>query len=242
MCWKYFTTFVFISIFICGFSQESNTFLSKKEFKKNSPSNLLSDTILSGKIDSIWYENKILRVLINEELKNIHDSIRYITNQINEKHLQQTFEDANTTIRSQIALIDIYLKGLNWVLIIIALLTLIFGVVAIRESARAHKATDRLNDRIDYFDDKVDKKLIKWFNVHSAETEKSNTDEIFKNLESNLVLQRKIAFEKVTTIESSKLKNYIHWIFRMLNSETITNEEKAILVEVLIQIDNDERD
>lgn len=232
-----------LSFFLVGFSQSENG----SDYKG-----------LKGRIEALENSNQKLQktydsladLISNKEKEDLElrDSVTSLNSaviktnaRIDDKRLQKSLDVAESTLIKQNFLIDGFSYILAAFTIIIALLAIIFAFISRRIINDATNATDRLNDRMDYFDEKVNSQLNEKFDDYELRVEKRTIDELFKDLNCKTPTQRRSAYERLFGIESYRIKDRVNRLFSLLNSHDISREEKSIIVEVLIQIDNDER-
>lgn len=185
--------------------------------------------------------DSIQQKILESKMNALNTSLSNTNQRIDEERLQKSLDVADSTLSKQNFLIDGYSYILAAFTFIIAIMAIIFGFLSRRIINDATNATERLNDRMDYFDKKVNTKLKEKFDDYELRVEKRAIDELFKDLNCQTPVQRKSAFERLFGIESKRIKGYVNQLFSILNSQNISREEKSIIVEVLIQIDNDER-
>ena len=207
---------------------------------------------VSELLDSIA---KLRREICNLENKmNVSDSVTSrmfysLAQSLNSKknaddsRLRESLKSAESTINNQNTFIQIF--GVIFGLIAIGAAVLYFfsfrPVVNQAEKAldRTNLATDKLESKIANFIKDVDCKISDRIELYEKTASEKTINEIFKDIESKLQNQRKLQIEKLSTLENSIFTSErIDRLFKVLDLNIISEYEKTIIIEVLIQIDN----
>jgi hypothetical protein len=101
---------------------------------------------------------------------------------------------------------------------------------------RTDNATQRLDSRIDNFIKDVDRKIKERFEEFEKQMEVKILEDLFKDIESNLATQRKLAIERLSLLNHSVLApDKVDRLFQLIDKK-LADEEQKIIVDKLIQI------
>lgn len=223
------------SITIC-YSQSNNY----TEFNKNAI--LDSITRLNKQIDEIEYKFKLADSTFKSETTRLNKTIDSTIESIGDIKLSDTLKSAESTLIKQNFLVDGFSYILAGLTILITTLSIVFYIILTKSNRqteqailRSNIATDRLNDRMDYFDDKINNQLDKKFDDYELNKEATEFKELFRDLRSKFPYLKKIAIEKLSVLKLEKINvSHINDLIDIILLKTLNEEEKTAIIEVLI--------
>lgn len=224
----------------------------KKNIKIDSVRKELLDSLEKLKIQTTKLELKIVSSdsINNSELNDISKNADSLSKSILDNRLNETLKTADKTISYQSSFIQIF-EVVMAILAFFAGFIYFFSIRPLIKQAnialeradnatdRANAATDKFELRLEKFNENLEKKIDNRFDKYETERKETKINEIFKDIESNLPIQKKLQIEKLTTLDVSCFSpEKIDKLFNLINSLNWVENEKATIIEILIQIDN----
>jgi hypothetical protein len=176
------------------------------------------------------------------KLNLISKDVDSINKNIDDSRLRESLKSAENTI----SYLNIFIQSFAVITGLFAFLVGLLYFFSIRPLVkqadkaleRANTATDKLEDKITNFNTQVDEKLNTRFDLYENKFREKVITEIFVDIESNLQNQRKVQIEKLTTLEPEVFtSDKIDRLFKVIDSEKLSEIEKSIIIEVLMQLD-----
>lgn len=217
----------------------------KGNLESNQIKNELLDSIakLNKQINGIGNKMILSDSSFNNKFNTLTKAIDTTNKSINDSRLRESLKSAENTINYQNAFIQIF-EVIFGVIAFLAGFLYFFSIRPLSKQAdkaleRANTATDKLEAKITNFNTQVDYKLSTRFELYEKDFKEKVINEIFVDLESNLPNQKKLQIEKLTTLEAAVFtSDKIDRLFRVIDSTDLSGNEKSIILEVLIQLNN----
>lgn len=235
-------TFLFLLVFSFSFiycySQPKNINESI-QIKKE-----LTDTFVKLKRQISGLENRmnVSDSVSENNFKVLSQSLDSTKKNIDDTRLRESLKSAESTLIKQNYLIDGYSYIIAGVTILIAILTIAFSILLAKSNKqaeiainRSNAATDRLNERMDYFDEKINNQLDKRFKDYEEKKQAMEIEETYRYLTSKSPSLIKIAIEKLSLNMDKITFSNINNLIDILLSKMLSEEEKTGLIEILIQ-------
>lgn len=236
----------FIMIILVIYVVMTPCFAQYERTSKTSKENqILIDSItnLRKEINNLDYKLRIADSVNNRMYFSIIKSINSNKKIVDDSRLRESLKSAESTISYQNTFV--YIFGIIFGLVGVGAGILYFFSFrpmikqADKAFERTNSAANRLEDKITNFTNEVDSKIKNHFELFEKKESERNINEVFDDLESKLPNKRKLQIEKLSTIDIQEFKaDRIIKIFQALDSITISEDEKSIIIEKLIQIDN----
>lgn len=204
----------------------------------------LIDSIVKLKNQIDFLENKLTSSdsVFGNQINLLVQSLDSTKKSIDETRLRESLKSSESTLIKQNYLIDGYSYIIAGITILIAILTIAFSILLAKSNKQAEAAinranigTDRLNDRMDYFDDKINKQLDIRFRDYESTKQSMELEEIYRYLTSKSTSLIKIAIEKLSFNIDKITPSGINRLIDILLMKILNEEEKTGVVELLIQ-------